>query len=232
MDEQTLRDAHERFEQEESAVRKKVTSIKRTQNILWLLCIAIAAIFFGGMAIAHFQYQMPLVDLANDALPILMGTTLLITTLYVVFILLYFASVRAIYHSHSVIHPRLNDFLHPDEQRPFHWHSYFRKHTTDIEMRSKGAATVITLKVVKIVTMFALILICQFSWMGLLEISGKEMIDEYYSFLGLVDLTLFSSVVLFVIVLVAVRVGVLGKRNKEHKRAKSIHPPEDPNRAR
>ena len=214
MDDQTLSEAYARFEQEDAEVRQKVAATKRIQNIIWVICIVLAAIFFGGLAMGQIYYQMTLEELSIDALPILMGTTLLITTGYVVFILLYFASVRVIYHSHSVIHPRLNDFLHPDEQRPFHWHSYFRKHTTDIEMQSKGAATVITIKIIKITTLFILILACQFSWMHLLEISGKEMLDEYYAFLGLVDLTLFSSIVLFVVVLLAVRVGALGRQKQ------------------
>ncbi|GAV19117.1 hypothetical protein MMIC_P0046 [Mariprofundus micogutta] len=223
--------AHEIFEHEEKAVRKRVNRFRTIQNLIWISCLAAGGIFFGWIAMAHHQNGIPLEELAVTALPILMWGTIAITAAYVVFVMIYFGIVRAIYHSQSVVHPRLNDQLHPDEHRQFNWHSYFRKNHNR-EARRIDAVLVITMKVTKLVSMFALIGFGQFAWMYLMDLTGQELMDEHYSFLGLVDLTLFSCLVLYVVVLLAIRVGALGKRGKEHKWAKEHHPASDPNRAR
>ncbi|ATX81665.1 hypothetical protein Ga0123462_0795 [Mariprofundus ferrinatatus] len=219
------------FEHEDGAVRARVNRFRTIQNIIWFASFAVAAIFFIWLGKAHHQEGIALAELADTALPILMWGTIAITTAYVVFILIYFGMARAIYHSHSVIHPRLNEQIPEHEHRKFSWHSYFRKNHTR-EARRIDAVLVITMKATKLASMFALILFCQFAWMHLMDASGRELTDEHYAFLGLIDLTLFSCVILYIVVLLAIRVGALGKRGKEHKRAKDLHPPEDPNRAR
>lgn len=211
MDNNTTTSAHEQFEEDETRIRTKIRRTMRLQSIIWFSCIALAAAVFGWIGMAHYQNHIPLEELAIDALPVLMVTSLVITSAYIVFIFLYFSIGRRIYHSHSVIHPRLNEQLHPDEHRKFTWHSYFRKNR-DREERRMDAAFVVTLKVFKLSSLFALIVFFQVAWMHLMEISGQELMDEHYAYLGLIDLTLFSVLVLFIMVLMAIRIGVLGKQ--------------------
>lgn len=218
MKEDIVASAHERFEQDEARIRGKIARTKRIQAILWYSCVLLAALFFGSMALAHHHYQMPLQEIATEALPILMVVTVAITSAYVVFILLYFSIGRRIYHSLSVIHPRLNAQLHPDDHRKFSWTSYFRRDHTR-EERKLDAAVIVTIKVFKLSTIFALIVFLQFAWMELMDISGMEMTDEYYAYLGLIDLTLFSVLVLFIIVLIAIRIGKLGQQKDPHGKA-------------
>ena len=216
MDKDTVANAHERFKKEDGEFRKKVRRTKRLQTIMWSTCLALGVIFFAGIAVAHYQYYIALEDIAADALPILMWLTVFITTGYTVFICLYFVNARRIYHTQSVIHTRLNDQLHPDEHHPFIWHSYFKKQSSDIEISTRGSAYVITIDVLKIIIMFTLIVFCQYAWMQLMEVTGQELIDKDWAFLGLIDLTLFSSLILFAMVLISIRIGVLGKQKDPH----------------
>jgi len=220
---------HEQFKQEDTEVRQKIAKAHRHQAITWTLSVLLAAILAGGLAFAHSQHLETLTAMADDLSLILMTATLLITTGYVVFIFFYFGTVRRIYHAHSVIHQRLKDQVHPDELPKFTWHSYFRKEGA--EPRNSGFGVIFAI-FTKVAILFTIILIFQFGWMHMKAVSGHELQTEHYAYLGLVDLTLFSSLVLFIVVLIAVRIGALGKRGKEHKFAKEHHPPEDPNRAR
>ncbi|ATX79997.1 hypothetical protein Ga0123461_1584 [Mariprofundus aestuarium] len=220
---------HEQFKQEDSEVRQKIAKAHRNQTITWTLSVLLAAILFGGLAFAHLKHLATLTGMADDLSLILMTVTILVTTGYVVFIFFYFGTVRRIYHAHSVIHQRLKDQVHPDEHPKFSWHSYFRKEGTESRNSGFGVIFAITTKVA---ILFAAILILQFGWMHMMAVSGHELQTEHYAYLGLIDLTLFSSLVLFIVVLLAVRIGALGKRGEEHKFAKEHHPPEDPNRAR
>jgi len=211
MDDKTKASALEKFEKDEARIRTKIRRTMRQQSIIWWTCIVAAAGFFGWIGMAHHQNGIPLEELAVDALPILMAVTILITTLYIVFIFLYFSIGRRIYHSQSVNFMHLNEHLHPDEHHEFIWHRYFWR-DCNREQRRMDAAFIVTLKVFKLATIFALIVFCQFAWMELMDISGQEMIDEHYAFLGLVDLTLFSCLVLYIVVLLAIRIGVLGSQ--------------------
>ena len=204
---------HEQFKKEDSEVRQKIAKAHRNQTITWTLSVLLAAILFGGLAFAHSQHLATLTEMADDLSLILMTVTILVTTGYVVFIFFYFGTVRRIYHAHSVIHQRLKDQVHPDEHPKFSWHSYFRKE--DAEPRNSGFGVILAITT-KIITLFVLILISQFGWMHMKAVSGHELQTEHYAYLGLIDLTLFSSLVLFIIVLVAVRIGVLGKQKDPH----------------
>jgi len=220
---------HEQFKQEDSEVRQKIAKAHRHQTIAWTLSTLLAAIFLGGLAYAHLKHLTTLTAMAEDLSLTLMTVTILVTTGYVVFIFFYFGTVRRIYHAHSVIHQRLKDQVHPDEHPKFSWHSYFRKEGA--EPRNSGFGVILAITT-KVAILFAIILIFQFGWMHMMAVSGHELQTEHYAYLGLIDLTLFSSLVLFIVVLLAVRIGALGKRGKEHKLAKEHHPPVDPNRAR
>ncbi len=221
--------SHEQFKQEDSEVRQKIAKAHRHQTITWTLSVLLAATLFVALAFAHSQHLETLTEMADELSLILMTVTILVTIGYVVFIFFYFGTVRRIYHAHSVIHQRLKDQTHPDEQPKFSWHSYFRKEGA--EPHSSGLGVIFAI-IAKIAILFAIILVSQFGWMHMKAVSGYELQTEHYAYLGLIDLTLFSSLVLFILVLLAVRIGALGKRGNEHKFAKEHHPPEDPNRAR
>jgi len=215
MKDETIASAHDQFEEDEARIRAKIGRTKRIQAIIWYSSVVLAALFFAGIALAHHQYQMSLEDIVNQALPILMVLTIAITTAYIVFIFLYFSIARRIYHSLSVIHPRLNAQLHPDDHRKFSWTSYFRRDHTR-EERKLDAAVIVSIKVFKLAALFALIVFMQFAWMEMFDISGQEMSDAHYAYLGLVDLTLFSVLVLFIIVLITIRIGKLGQQKDPH----------------
>lgn len=215
MDDNKTASALERFEQDEARIRTKIRRTMRQQSFIWWISIVAAAGFFGWIGMAHHQQGIPLEELAAVALPLLMVVTILITTLYIVFIFLYFSIGRRIYHSKSVNFMRLNEHLHPDEHHEFVWHSYFWRDCNRVQRRM-DAAFIVTLKVFKLSTIFALIVFLQFAWMELMDISGQEMADEHYAYLGLIDLTLFSVLVLFIIVLITIRIGKLGQQKDPH----------------
>ena len=213
MNDISIESAYEKFEQGDAIVRKKVAATRRTQLITWLTSLAMGVTFFVWLAINHYQNGVPLKELAETALPLLLWTTIAITIAYIIFIFLYFSIARKIYHAQSVVYPHLNEQLPEDQQRTFIWHSYFRK--IGAKQPKSGFGTISSM-VSKLAIPFVLILICQFTWMHLMDISGIELIDEHYAFLGLVDLTLFSCMVLYIVVLLAVRIGVLGKQKDPH----------------
>lgn len=209
MNDISIESAYEKFEQEEATVRSKVSATRRMQLITWSMTMAMGLAFFGWLGINHYQKGIPLIDLAATAMPILLWTTVAITSGYIIFVFLYFAIVRRVYHAQSVIYPRLNNLLPEDEKKRFVWHSYM--HKTGKPEKKSGFSTVFFI-VAKLAIPFALILLCQFTWMHLMDISGITLNDADYAFLGLVDLTLFSCLVLYIVVLLAIRIGLLGKQ--------------------
>lgn len=228
MNENEKNELYQQFETDSELVRKRVRRTNLLQNIVWLFSFGIGAVIFGWIVYQHLIQHIPLEQLAPDVLSPIMTASYAMTTGYIIFIFLYATSVRAIYHAYSVLHTQMKNQLAPHEHPSFSWHSYFKK--TGRESRS--GLTVITGIIIKTTSLFAIITFSLYAWMHLMEITGQSLTDEHWAYLGGPAITLISSLILFAVVLLVVRVAALGAKNRDHQKAKSLHPPQDPARAR
>lgn len=206
MNDSTISAELERFQQENSEVQAKVLRLKRIKNIIWLAIALPTAILASFIAYNHSTMEPQ--ALAEFAIPLLKWGSLACTIIYLAYIVMHMPLVRAIYQAKSVIYPRYNAAVAESEQKTFQWQSYLSKN----ENSSAGGKTAALLLAAKAFTLFMLIIFYQFSWIHALGRIGVELNNEHYSFMGFIDFALFSSLVLFAVVLIFTRVSSLAKK--------------------
>ncbi|ATX79998.1 hypothetical protein Ga0123461_1585 [Mariprofundus aestuarium] len=207
MNEATISTEHEQFLEEHTQIREKVLRLKRIKNVIWLMLwlpsIALASF------IAYNHTTMEPQSLAEFAIPLLKWGGLVCTIIYLAYIVLHVPVVRAIYQAKSVVFPRYNSAVTEKEKKSFQWHSYFSRKESNIP----SGISVAFILGAKVTTLFLLIIFYQFSWIHALGQIGEELNNEHYSFMGFIDFALFSSLVLFAVVLIFTRVSSLaGKK--------------------
>lgn len=206
MNEASISTALEQFQKEERQVRDKVLRLKRLKNIIWLV-IALPTTVLAAL-IAYNHTTMEPQALAEFAIPLLKWGSLACTIIYLAYIVMHMPLVRAIYQAKSEIYPRYNAAVADTEQKTFQWQSYFSKD----EKSSSSGKTAALLLGAKVFSLFMLIIFYQFSWIHALGRIGVELNNEHYSFMGFIDFALFSSLVLFAVVLIFTRVSSLAKK--------------------
>lgn len=206
MNKPTTSTALELFQQENAEIRAKVLRIKRIKSIIWLV-VALPTIILASF-IAYNHTTMGPQALAEFAIPLLKWGSLACTIIYLAYIVMHMPLVRAIYQAKSVIYPRYNSVVADAEQKTFQWHSYLSKNDNS----RSGGKTAALLLGGKAFTLFMLIIFYQFSWIHALGRIGVELNNEHYSFMGFIDFALFSSLVLFAVVLIFTRVSSLAEK--------------------
>jgi len=206
MDEATITTALEQFQEEERQIREKVLRLKQLKNIIWLVIVLPTAVL-GAFIVYNHTTMEPQV-LAEFAIPLLKWGSLACTIIYLAYIVMHMPLVRVIYHAKSVIYPRYNAAVAESEQKTFQWQSYLCKN----EQRSAGSKTAALILAAKAFSLFMLIIFYQFSWIHALGRIGVELNNEHYSFMGFIDFALFSSLILFAVVLIFTRVSSLAKK--------------------
>ncbi len=219
---------YQQFEKDSEAIRSRVRRTALLQNIVWLISFGSGVVVFAWAAYQHFNQHIPLEQLAPNILSPIMVAAYGMTIGYLIFIFFYAATVRAIYHAYSVLHVHLNSQLEGHEKHPFSWHSYFRK----AGKKSSSGLAIIAGIIVKTTSLFAIITFSLYAWVHLMETTGQELTDEHWAYLGGPATTLAISIILFAVVLLAIRIATLGAKNREHQQARTMHPPKDPTRAR
>ncbi|GAV19118.1 hypothetical protein MMIC_P0047 [Mariprofundus micogutta] len=200
--------ALEQFLKENRQVHDKVLRLKRLKNIIWMLLV-IPSIGLASF-IAYNHSAMEPQALAEFAIPLLKWGALVCTIIYLAYIVMHVPVVRAIYQAKSVIFPRYNAELAEHEQQTFQWQSYFSEKESNIPS-GKSVAFILGAKVV---SLFLLIIFYQFSWIHALGRIGVELNNDHYSFMGFIDFALFSSLILFAVVLIFTRVSSLANKKK------------------
>ena len=207
MNEATISTEHEQFLEEHTQIREKVLRLKRIKNFIWLMLWLPTIVLASFIAYNHTTMEPQ--DLAEFAIPLLKWGGLVCTIIYLGYIVLHIPVVRAIYQAKSVVFPRYNSVATEEEKKAFQWQSYFSKKESNIPS-GKSVAFILGAKVT---TLFLLIIFYQFSWIHALGQIGVELNNEHYSFMGFIDFALFSSLVLFAVVLIFTRVSSLaGKK--------------------
>lgn len=206
MNDSTISAELERFQQENSEVRAKVLRLKRIKNIIWLAIALPTAILASFIAYNHTTMEPQ--ALAEFAIPLLKWGSLACTNIYLAYIVMHMPLVRAIYHANSVIYPRYNAAVADNEQKKFQWQSYLCNN----EKSSASGKTAALILAAKAFSLFMLIIFYQFSWIHALGSIGVELNNEHYSFMGFIDFALFSSLILFAVVLIFTRVSSLAKK--------------------
>lgn len=206
MNDSTITADLERFQQEDGEVRAKVLRLKRLKNITWLAIALPTAALAAFIAYNHTTMEPQ--ALAEFAIPLLKWGSLACTIIYLAYIVMHMPLVRAIYQAKSVIYPRYNATVSESEQKTFQWQSYLSKN----EQRSAGGKTAALILGAKAFSLFMLIIFYQLSWIHALGRIGVELNNEHYSFMGFIDFALFSSLVLFTVVLIFTRVSSLAKK--------------------
>ena len=207
MNEATISTEHKQFLEEHTQIREKVLRLKRIKNVIWLMLCLPTIVLASFIAYNHTTMEPQ--ALAEFAIPLLKWGGLICTIIYLAYIVLHIPVVRAIYQAKSVVFPRYNSVATEKEKKSFQWQSYFSKKENSIP---GGKSVAFTLGA-KVTTLFLLIIFYQFSWIHALGQIGEELNNEHYSFMGFIDFALFSSLVLFAVVLIFTRVSSLaGKK--------------------
>ncbi len=206
MNKATTSTEYDQFLEENTLIHTKVLSLKRIKNYMWLLLwlptIALAAI------ITYNHSAMEPQELAAFAIPLLKWGGLVCTIIYLVYIVLHVPLVRAIYQAKSVIFPRYNSAVAEQDQKTFQWQAYFSRQ----ESHTLSGKAVAFILAAKVSSLFLLIIFYQFSWIHALDRIGVELNNEHYSFMGFIDFALFSSLILFAVVLIFTRVSSLATK--------------------
>ena len=198
----------EQFLEENTQIHEKVLRLKRLKNIIWLMLWLPTIVMASYIAYNHTTMEPQ--ALAEFAIPLLKWGGLVCTIIYLAYIVLHIPVVRAIYQAKSVIFPRYNSVVAEEEKKTFQWQSYFSRKEGNIP-NGKIVASILGAKVI---TLFLLIIFYQFSWIHALGRIGEALNNEHYSFMGFIDFALFSSLVLFAVVLIFTRVSSLAGRKR------------------
>ncbi|OIO69223.1 MAG: hypothetical protein AUJ57_09500 [Zetaproteobacteria bacterium CG1_02_53_45] len=208
MNEATTPGELQQFLEENSQIYKKVLLLKRLKNIIWLM-LWLPTIAMTSY-IAYNHTTMDPQALADLAIPLLKWGGLVCTIIYLAYIVLHVPVVRAIYHAKSVVFPRYNAAASEQEQKTFQWQAYFYRPERNIP----GGNTTAFILGAKVVSLFLLIIFYQFSWIHALDRIGVALNNEHYSFMGFIDFALFSSLILFAVVLIFTRVSSLATKKR------------------
>lgn len=206
MNEATISTELKQFQDENRQTHGSVLRLKRIMNITWLT-ISLPTIVLASI-IAYNHTTMEPQTLAEFAIPLLKWGALACTLAYLAYIVMHMPLVRAIYHAKSVVYPRYNASVSETDQKTFQWQSYFSK---QLDNSSNGKVVAFILGA-KTISLFLLIIIYQFSWIHALGRIGVELNNEHYSFMGFIDFALFSSLVLFAVVMIFTRVSSLAAK--------------------
>lgn len=208
MNDSTNAAALERFEQENAEAQAKVLRLKQLKNIIWLIIALPTTALAAYIAYSHSTMEPQ--ALAELAIPLLKWGSLACTIIYLAYIVMHMPLVRAIYHARSEIYPRYNAAVSDNQQKTFQWHTYLSKG----ENNASSGKTAALLLGAKVFSLFILIIFYQLSWIHALARTGVELNNEHYAFMGFIDFALFSSLLLFAVVLIFTRVSSLAGKKR------------------
>lgn len=194
------------FQQERKEIHSKVIRCKQRMHYIWLLLWLPTTAVAGYIAFNH--NSLPAEILAGQVIPLLKWGGLACTIFYLAYIVMHIPMVRTIYHGMSVVYPRYNRTVSEADQKPFQWSAFFSR---DIENVRSGKSVTFTLAT-KAISLFLLIILYQLSWIHALSRIGVELNNEHYSFMGFIDFALFSSVILFAVLLITTRISSLAAK--------------------